>query len=88
MLKYVLISVVAAIVVATSNPAAAMTARVTGAEIPRRQYGEVVPGQNLDNVGARKRGGLASACCCITYEPWLLYSGGQGIRTLNRLPGT
>ena len=34
MLKYVLMIVVAAIVAATSNPAAAMAARVAGAEIP------------------------------------------------------
>ena len=88
MTKYVTMIGLVAILAVSSNSAAMMAAEERRGRDPRRQSGETAPGQNLDNTGAKKRGRLASACYYVTYEPWLFFSGGQGIRTLNRLPGT
>ena len=63
MFKYVMMFVVVA-AMATTSMTAITAANGTSAakENLRQSAGDDAPGQNLDNAGARKRGGLASAC--------------------------
>lgn len=44
--------------------------------------------RNRDNYASCKQHWLASGCYATTCEPCFFFSGGQGIRALNRFPGT
>ena len=88
MMKYVLMIVLAAIAGGQQQPGRHDGGRGRRGRDPRRQSGEPPLAKTWTTGGQENEAGSQVLAVAVTYEPWLFSSGGQGIRTLNRLPGT